>query len=497
MTPPPLKENHLRTLCYRAPVFKKNQVHLILLLSFLLVVFLSKLRTLNTPFYWDEIGWIRSAYWLSGENLFRALPGFHPLGTFFGHPPGLHVSMAFLFKLFGKSIWLAHFFIVCISFAGVYFTYLLGAYLFGTRVGVFAALFLFFTPMYFAQSGMYLGDVPVTTFGVMSLYFGLRKQYLPYLISSMYLVSIKETGAAIVLAFLIYLVITGYKKESRFGVEILKYSIPLWAIAAFLLLQKFTAGKFVGIYAFEYDIYKHTFAQIFEDFVLILKWIFIYQYRFLFTLLIALHFVINRKTAFRKELLLFFIVMLLATLPFSYFMFLPRYLLPSMPYLCITAAWAIFELVRSNRLSLGLSAAIVTLYGFSLAGSTSYGNNEWNMKYINIVNMHRSMCEYIETRFPRSSILAVFPFNSALSKPDLGYVSKPVRAVSLTRHMKTKCCDLVVFSYLSDRKPPSRLMQFIKQDQRLLIKRMKAENFVTELYGAALPEAPGNQKHGK
>lgn len=477
-------------------MYKKDQIPLILFLFFLLIVFLSKLSVLNTPYYWDEIGWIRAAYWLSDENLFRALPGFHPLGTFFGHPTGLHASIAVLFKLFGKSIWLSHFYIVCFSFIGVYFTYLLGTYLFGTRVGFFAALFLFFTPMYFAQSGMYLGDVPVTAFGVTSIYFGLRKQYLPYLISSLCVVSIKETGAALILALLIYLVMTDYKKESRFRMEILKYSVPLWAIAAFLILQKFTAGKFVGIYAFEYDIYKHTFAQIFNDFELLLKWIFIYQYRFIFSLLILLHFVVHRKTVFRKELLLFLFLFLLAALPFSYFTLLPRYLLPVLPYLCITAAWAIFELVRSAKLNIPLGTAITTLYIFSLAGSTSYGNNEWNMKYINIVRMHKSMSEYVEARFPQSSILTLFPFSSALSRPDFGYVSKPLHAVNFNKRMQDNRCDLILFSYALQGKAPLRLMQFVEQDKKVLIKKMKAENFVAELYGT-LPESPGNQKNGE
>ncbi len=414
------------------------------------------------------------------------------MGTFFGHPPGLHASMAFLFKLFGQSIWLSHLFIVCFSFVGVYFTYLLGSHLFETRVGVCAALFLFFTPMYFAQSGMYLGDVPVTAFGVMSLYFGLRKQYLPYLLASLYLVFIKETGAVLILAFLIYLFITEYKKESSFRIEILKYSVPLWAIAAFLIAQKFTAGKFIGIYAFEFDIYKHTFGRVFEDFVLILKWIFVYQYRFIFTLLILLHFVLHRKTAFRKELLLFLFVFLLATLPFSYFMLLPRYLLPILPYLCITAAWSVFELVRSEKLNMAFSAAIASLYIVSLSGSTSYGSNEWNMKYVQIVRMQKSMSEYVETRFPKSTILASFPFEATLSRPDLGYVSKPVHAVGFKNRMTQNCCELIIFSYESIAQPPLKLMQFVNQDKMALIKRMTAENMISELYGTSLKDLPDN-----
>ena len=298
--------------------------NLIIFIVFLLIVFLSKLNILDTPYYWDETGWIRGANWLSDKNLLKAIPGFHPAPTFLGHPPGLHVSMAFLFKVFGESIWLSHFFIVCFAFIGIYFTYLLGSYLFGRLTGIFSALFLFFTPIYFAQSGMYLGDIPVTAFGVMSIYFGLKKKYIPYLIASIYLVFLKETGIAIILSFLLYLFITERKNIKNAFAQILKYSIPLWLIAAFLILQKLTTGKFIGIYAFEFDIYKHTLDEFLLDFISILKWIFIFQYRYILSILIILNLIIYPKSFYKKEFLLFIFIFVLAAMPFSYFILLPR-----------------------------------------------------------------------------------------------------------------------------------------------------------------------------
>ena len=471
--------------------------NLVLFIVFFLIVILSKLSILSTPYYWDEIGWIRSAHWLSDKNLLKAIPGFHPPATFFGHPPGLHVSMAFLFKLFGESIWLSHLFIVCFSFIGIYFTYLLGSYLFGRLTGIFSALFLFFTPMYFAQSGMYLGDIPVTAIGIMSIYFGLKRKYFSYIASSIYLVLLKETGAAIVLAFLIYLLISEFKKAKSIYIEVLKYSIPLLLFTGFMVLQKFTSGKFFGIYSFEFDVYKYTAEAIFTDFISIIKWIFLYQYRFIFLIIIISGFIFNRKIFFRKEMLLFGSIVFLIVLIFSCFYFLPRYILPSLPYLYIMAAWVLTELIKSIKLQVMVSLILIILSVSSLSGSTSYGNNEWNMKYVNHVNMYRSMCNYIERKFPNSSILTIFPFNTSLKQPYLGYVSKPLHSISFDKSIDEGEYDLILFSDPSVEERELRLKGYVKKNGMILVKKVEGEGVISKLYAKNSLMQIANKINGK
>ena len=151
----------------------------LLLLTALVVV--AKLPTLHTPYYWDEMSWARAAHWLWEGSLRQALPGSYPPAMFFGHPPGLHVTLAALWKLTGDSdLGVAHGVALVFAVAAVCFTYRLGRLLYDTATGLLAALFLFLSPIFFAQSGMFLGDVPVTALGTMSVYYALRDRYGAY-----------------------------------------------------------------------------------------------------------------------------------------------------------------------------------------------------------------------------------------------------------------------------------------------------------------------------
>src|SRR6516165_6711847 len=141
----------------------------------LLLIVACKLSCLDLPFYWDEFAYIKPSHWLAGQPLWRVLPGTHPPGRFFGHPPALYVIYGTQFKLFGDTRWVPHAVAVLFAFCGVWFTYRLGASLDGRMSGALAAAFLFFSPMYFAHSAMALADVPVAGLGVMTVYFLLRR----------------------------------------------------------------------------------------------------------------------------------------------------------------------------------------------------------------------------------------------------------------------------------------------------------------------------------
>jgi hypothetical protein len=133
-----------KSLLRRLPIF----------LFFAALVFISKLSILDVPHYWDEMAWVSQAHWLSQVDLFRALPGLRAPDAFWGHPPGLHLTLASIAKVFGYSVVLSHLIPVCFAFLGVWFIYLLGSRLYDAKTGFFSALFLFLSPMYFAQSGM-------------------------------------------------------------------------------------------------------------------------------------------------------------------------------------------------------------------------------------------------------------------------------------------------------------------------------------------------------
>jgi hypothetical protein len=467
----------------KKPNIKCDKYDITVFLLFLLVVFITKFSTLNTPYYWDEMGWVRAAHWLSGVNLLRSIPGFHPPTTFWGHPPALHISLASLYKLFGESIWLSHLLILCFSFLGAYFTYLLGTFLYGRKVGIFSALFLFFSAIYFAQSGMFLGDIPVTALGVMSIYFALRKKYIPYLLCAVYMVMIKETAIAIIFSLLIYLFLTEGQRSKYAFREILKYGAPLLVIAAFSILQKVTTGKFCCIYSFKFQLFELQPSLVVHQAFLVTKWLFFYQYRYIFTFLIVLNLIINKASRSRKELLLFLPIFILSGYSFSFLYFLPRYLLPALPYFYMMAAWSLIELIKSKKLQTVMGTAITAVLIYSLSGTVLHGNYEWDMKYLEVVKIHKIMCEYIEEEFPNARVLTTFPHTEQLRRPYLGYVKKPLKAVTFKKERDFGDFDLILFSVPSDKDKEGMLRDYALRNDLGLIKRLEKDKIISELYG--------------
>lgn len=451
---------------------------------FLTLVLISKNNILNTPYYWDEIGWAKAAYWLSENNLLRFIPGLHPPAAFWGHPSGLHLTLATIFKLLGQSIWLSHLLILLFSFLGVYFTYLLAGFLYGSPVGIFSALFLFFSPIYYAQSGFFLGDIPVTALGVASVYFAIRKKYVPYLICAIYMVMIKETGIAIVFSLLIYFFFTEWIKLKHKFKEFLIYSVPLLVITSFFIFQKIITGKFCCIYPYKFELFNIQSEALFNQAIRISKWLFVYQYRYIFSFLIVLNLILIKTSRNRKENLLFLLVFLFSGFSFTFLYFLPRYLLPAVPYLCIMGAWSISELIKSKVLQTAVGVALVVLMTNSLTGSPIQGNNEWNMKYLDVIKMHKEMAEFIEKNYPDSRILTIFPNTDQLKTPYLGYVKKPLITINLPEDKLlgyNQNFDLILISDPAGRHI-NKLREYVKRNKLHMVKRIEKDEIITELF---------------
>jgi hypothetical protein len=460
-----------------------NKHGIAVFLLFLTAVLLSKSVTLNTPYYWDEMGWARKAHWLSQQSLISSFPGFHSPTAFWGHPAGLFFTLAVLFKLFGESIWLSHLLIAGFSFIGVYFTYLLAAFLYGRLVGILSAAFLFTSSLYFAQSGMYLGDIPVTALGVASIYFALRKKYLPYLLCAVFMVLIKETAAAVVFSLLLYLFFAEPQKSRQLAGELLKYGVPLLVIGAFFIWQKIMTGHFCCIYSYKFELFNLSTEDIIRQARLISEWLFLLQYRFVFAFFLIANLILNRAWRSRKELLLFFSIFACSGYAFSFLYFLPRYLLPALPYLYIMGTWSIVELIKPLRWRIAMGTIIMALHIYSSFGAYWDGNYEGNMKYLDVVKIHQSMCRYIENNFPNARILTAFPNEVQLLHPYLGYVDAALKAIPLEQEMAMdkKDFDLILHSTPVD-DSQKLLKEFAIRNNLNLIKRFEQGDIIAELY---------------
>jgi hypothetical protein len=453
---------------------------------FAALVFFAKLPILDVPYYWDEMAWVSQARWLSEVNLLRALPGLRAPDAFWGHPPGLHLTLASLAKIFGYSIVLSHLIPVCFAFIGVWFTFLLGRLLYDAKTGFFAALFLFLSPMYFAQSGMFLADLPVASLGIMSVYFALRRNYPAYLLSATYMVFIKETSIALLVALLLYLFLRTRPKTKENLLVLVKYSIPLFLIGLFFVWQKLTTGHFFFIYdplKFNIKLFELTPRSIFDQFAWITNLVFIEQHRYIFSALVVANLVINKSSRGRPELWLYFFICLFSGYSFLVLFFLPRYLLPVLPYLYLLGAWSLMELVKPAAWK--TPAAVVTLSAmiWSLATQPFAGSAEFNLRYLDVVRLHKEMCEFIASEFPDARILTAFPHTVELQNPHLGYVKESLSVIPVHAKQDRWKADLILVSPVPVTSRMKELRTYAMKNDWQLIRRLDKEPVVTELYG--------------
>jgi hypothetical protein len=460
----------------------------LLILFFLAaLVFVAKAPVLSTPYYWDEVGWTRGAYWLSETSLLRVLPGFYPPETFSGRPPALHLTLAALFKLFGQSVALSHALIAGFAALGVCSTYLLGRHLYDARVGLFGALFLFAAPVYFAQSAMFLSDLPLSAAGVLVVYLVVRGKYFPYLLAACYLAFIKETSVLLIGAVSIYVFLTA-PKHQRFA-RAVTYSLPpLIPLVLFYFSQTGTTGHSSGDYDHS-SLFNFDPRYVLHQAVMITKWLFFSQGRTVFTLLILLGFILNSGMRRSKEIVLFGLLLVFSSYSFAFLYpyYLPRYSLVALPYFYLLGSRCGIDLVKAQAWKTPAAAGLLVWTLWSLLSQPFSGNAEFNMRYLDVVRVHEQMTSFIASEFPDARILTGWPHHWQFREPRLGYVAEEV-TVSVFEAPRLDQPDLSPFDVIVVSPVPKtsvmeKLREHAVKNEWRLIKRFEKPPVVTEVYG--------------
>jgi 4-amino-4-deoxy-L-arabinose transferase-like glycosyltransferase len=102
---------------------------------------------------------------------------------------------------------------------------------------------------------------------------------------------------------------------------------------------------------------------------------------------------------------------------------LTRYLLPLYPLVLLMAVAAFYRRIPYWHALAGFSAAVFVLgifinppYGFA---------PEDNLTYARIIRLHQAGIRQLDARYPGSTVLTAWPLADALSRPELGYLSRP------------------------------------------------------------------------
>lgn len=396
----------------------------------------SKIAILDVPAYWDETRWVGPAFQLADWPLVSVFPGFRPMEAFAGHPPGIHLIFALAAKVAGATMRTAHLVTIAFGAIGVCLTYLLGVRLVDRWTASVAALLLFVCPVYFAQSGMFLSDVPVAAMSTGCIYFLLSRRTGAYLACAIAMVLIKETSAAIVMAMLTYdLFVAKHERGVRFRAAG-RHLIPLLVLGAFVTWQKVVTGYWWLIYSdpFDTSLLKTSFLQTLRQAWLIKEWIFLAQWRWLLSALIVLVLLLRAPVRRRRELWLFGLIAVFASVPFAFAgaLFLPRYLMPVLPLFFVAGAWAMRDLMHSIAARTVVAAGIVGVTAWSSAARPFSNTAELNMRYLDVVRVHQEMANAIERDFPSARVLTVWPHAGELDTPQFGYVRTPIAATDVT-----------------------------------------------------------------
>jgi hypothetical protein len=466
--------------------FLKNIKHkkdFLYFLSLLTLIIILKLPTMNLDYHWDE-------------TVFAVQAKYHSIFGFFKIPPGRIVHVPFFiyfvalnYKLFGESSFISHFIVAIFSFIGAYFTYLLGKFLFNNKIGIIASLFLFFSPMYFALSGQLLYEIPLAAMTVVTLYFGLKREIIPYIISASILVLTKEPGVLVIIALLIYFLIEKIKIK-----KLLIYSLPIFFLFLWFIWFKSQVGHFVSS-----DFFAPTnIVMIIKRFAAITYQVFLWNYNWLLTIPVALMLFREKIKIVQLPLILIiiFYIILFSVAPIY---LLPRYLLPISPLFFILSSAAIYKFFRGrlNVVVLLVILLFITCYRYNWGikgfiqdpifhstifypkNLTSVVNGELNLDYIDIVKTEDQTLDFIFNKYS-NSVVAPFPlFEDAGLEINVGnrQWSKYNIKISFPSNESIKNADLIIYEQYSW--PENVIVNFSKLE---LIKKFEQNEKYTIIY---------------
>ena len=108
---------------------------------------------------------------------------------------------------------------------------------------------------------------------------------------------------------------------------------------------------------------------------------------------------------------------------------LTRYLLPLYPLVLLLCVSTFYRRVP-YWWGLALLSAAAFLIGLFVNPPYKFAPED-NLSYADVIRLHQQAIRQIVTRFPGSTILTAWPATDELTKPELGYVKKPLPVVSV------------------------------------------------------------------
>ena len=108
---------------------------------------------------------------------------------------------------------------------------------------------------------------------------------------------------------------------------------------------------------------------------------------------------------------------------------LARYMLPAVPLVIIVA---VSTLRRRIRLWTAVVAVVVLVFAFAWFRNPPYGfSPEDNLAYRDYIVLHEDAERFLEARYPMAHVLTAWPACDELTRPWLGYTTRPMQVVRI------------------------------------------------------------------
>jgi 4-amino-4-deoxy-L-arabinose transferase-like glycosyltransferase len=441
--------------------FKKEWWIFVFLITLVVV---SKLPSINLPVFWDEQTYMDNSLAIYNN-------GFNPFisNVYSYRPPLILLLGAFAFKLFGIFIFSLRSLTLMFSCIAVCFTYLIGKELYDQETGFWAALLLFSSPIFFAQSGLFLEGIPVTALTASTVYFYIKDKKIMYILSAALFSLTREVGVLVIMAIagfelllsLIRIIqrakgTTVSHEAKTSGLKALFYALPLIFFGGWVLMNKVFFGWFFWP---ENAKILSNFGFSLVDLRTILANAFCLHFRYLISTAIIAGVLFSAfnskyKAKFVKKEFLLFLILTFGNVFFYVWVefvrnshgnlaVLPRYYLFLQVLFFVFGAAAIVRMFNSKVVRSAIFAVIVGLFIYSWFTPDFIWAGERNLSHRDIIKAHKKAAEFLERNYYTTPIITHWPINRDLTELKLGYVKRRLLKVYDINYEKSSIAGLV------------------------------------------------------
>ena len=109
---------------------------------------------------------------------------------------------------------------------------------------------------------------------------------------------------------------------------------------------------------------------------------------------------------------------------------LARYMLPAVPLVIILSVSTLWRRLSFWRAAHGLVVALAFVAGWFW--NPHYGfSPEDNLAYRDYIVLHQDGERFLEARYPMARVLTAWPASDEITRPWLGYITRPMRMVRI------------------------------------------------------------------